>query len=164
MDRFPITAEGYNRLRAELQRLEQEERPQVIEAISEARAHGDISENAEFEAAKEKQALLEGKINDLHNKLSECEVVEIPNGSAERVIFGTTVDMENLDTGEEVQYRLVGPYEADLAEGTISVTSPIGRALIGKEAGDEIKVQTPSGMKNFEIIDIYYAAGSENAG
>ena len=163
MDRFPITAEGYNRLRAELQRLEQEERPQVIEAISEARAHGDISENAEFEAAKEKQALLEGKINDLHNKLSECEVVEVPNGSAERVIFGTTVDMENLDTGEEVQYRLVGPYEADLAEGTISVTSPIGRALIGKEVGDEIKVQTPSGMKNFEIIDIYYAAGSENA-
>lgn len=161
MDRFPITREGYNRLRAELQRLEQEERPQVIEAIVEARGHGDISENAEFEAAKEKQALVEGKINDLHNKLGQCEVVEVPKGSVERVIFGTTVDMENLDTGEEVQYRLVGPYEADLAQGTISVTSPIGRALIGKEAGDEIKVRTPGGMKNFEIIDIYDAAGSE---
>jgi transcription elongation factor GreA len=153
MDRFPITREGYNRLRAELQRLEQEERPQVIEAIAEARSHGDISENAEFEAAKEKQGLVD--------KLGQCEVVEVPKGSVERVIFGTTVDMENLDTGEEVQYRLVGPYEADLAQGTISVTSPIGQALIGKEAGDEIKVRTPGGMKNFEIIDIYDAAGSE---
>ena len=164
MDRLPITREGYNRLRAELQRLEQEERPQVIEAIVEARGHGDISENAEVEAAKEKQALVEGKINDLHDKLGKCEVVEVTERTVDRVIFGTTVDIEDLDTGEEVQYRLVGPYEADLAEGTISVTSPIGRALIGKEAGDEIKVQTPSGMKNFEIIDIYYAAGSENAG
>ncbi len=160
MDRFPITREGYNRLRAELQRLEQEERPQVIEAIVEARSHGDISENAEYEAAKEKQALVEGKINDLHHKLSQCEVVEIQRGTVERVIFGTTVDIENLDTGEEVRYRLVGPYEADLAQGTISVVSPMGRALIGKEAGDEVKVRTPGGVKNFEIIDIYYAAGS----
>jgi transcription elongation factor GreA len=160
MDRFPITREGYNRLRAELQRLEQEERPQVIEAIVEARSHGDISENAEYEAAKEKQALVEGKINDLHHKLSQCEVVEIQRGTVKRVIFGTTVDIENLDTGEEVRYRLVGPYEADLAQGTISVVSPMGRALIGKEAGDEVKVRTPGGVKNFEIIDIYYAAGS----
>ena len=160
MDRFPITREGYNRLRAELQRMEQEERPQVIEAIVEARSHGDISENAEYEAAKEKQALVEGKINDLHHKLSQCEVVEIQRGAVERVIFGTTVDIENLDTGEEVRYRLVGPYEADLAQGTISVVSPMGRALIGKEAGDEVKVRTPGGVKNFEIIDIYYAAGS----
>ncbi len=160
MDRFPITREGYNRLRAELQRLEQEERPQVIEAIVEARSHGDISENAEYEAAKEKQALVEGKINDLHHKLSQCEVVEIQGGAVERVIFGTTVDIEDLDTGKEVRYRLVGPYEADLAQGTISVVSPMGRALIGKEAGDEVKVRTPGGVKNFEIIDIYYAAGS----
>lgn len=163
MDRLPITREGYNRLRAELQRLEQEERPQVIEAIAEARGHGDISENAEFEAAKEKQALVEGKINDLHEKLSKCEVVEVTERTAERVIFGTTVDIEDLDTGEEVQYRLVGPYEADLAQGTISVISPIGRALIGKEAGDEVQVRTPGGVKNFEIIDIYYAAGSEHS-
>jgi transcription elongation factor GreA len=146
-----------------LQRLEQEERPQVIEAIAEARGHGDISENAEFEAAKEKQALVEGKINDLHDKLSKCEVVEVTERTVERVIFGTTVDIEDLDTGEEVQYRLVGPYEADLAQGTISVISPIGRALIGKEAGDEVQVRTPGGVKNFEIIDIYYAAGSEHS-
>jgi transcription elongation factor GreA len=160
MNRFPITREGYDRLRAELQRLEQKERPKVIQAISEAREHGDISENAEYEAAKEKQAMLEGKINDLHNKLSQCEIVEVAQDSAERVIFGSTVELEDLDTGEEVQYRLVGPYEADLAQGTISVTSPIGRALIGKEPGDDVKVKTPGGVKNLEILDIRYAARS----
>lgn len=160
MNRLPITREGYDRLRAELQRLEQKERPKVIQAISEAREHGDISENAEYEAAKEKQAMLEGKINDLHHKLSQCEIVEVAQGSDERVTFGSTVELEDLDTGEEVQYRLVGPYEADLAQGTISVTSPIGRALIGKETGDDVKVQTPGGMKNLEILDIRYAAKS----
>ena len=160
MERFPITREGFNRLRAELQVLEQEERPRVIQAISEARDHGDISENAEFEAAKERQAMVEGKINDLHLKLSQCEVVEVEALSTERVIFGTTVDLEDLDTGEEVSYRLVGPFEADLAQGTISVTSPIGRALIGKEPGDDIKVHTPGGTKNLEIIDVRYATES----
>ncbi|MCG6917742.1 MAG: transcription elongation factor GreA [Deltaproteobacteria bacterium] len=160
MNRLPITREGYNRLRAELQRLEQKERPKVIQAISEAREHGDITENAEYEAAKEKQAMLEGKINDLHHKLSQCEIVEVSQGSADRVTFGSTVDLEDLDTGEEVQYRLVGPYEADLAQGTISVTSPIGRALIGKETGDDVKVQTPGGMKNLEILNVRYAAKS----
>jgi transcription elongation factor GreA len=160
MDRFPITREGYNRLRTELQRLEKEERPQVIQAIAEAREHGDISENAEFEAAKERQALVEGKINDLHSKLGECEIVEVSEGSVGRVTFGSTVDLEDLDTGEEVRYRLVGPYEADLAQGTISVTAPIGRALIGKELGDEVKVLTPGGVKNFEILDIHYAEQS----
>ncbi len=160
MNRLPITREGYDRLRAELKRLEQKERPKVIQAISEAREHGDITENAEYEAAKEKQAMLEGKINDLHYKLSQCEIVEVAQGSAERVTFGTTVELEDLDTGEEVQYRLVGPYEADLAQGTISVTSPIGKALIGKEPGDDVKVQTPGGIKNLEILDIRYAARS----
>jgi transcription elongation factor GreA len=160
MDRFPITRDGYNRLRTELQRLEKEERPQVIQAIAEAREHGDISENAEFEAAKERQALVEGKINDLHSKLGECEIVEMSEGSVDRVTFGSTVDLEDLDTGEKVRYRLVGPYEADLAQGTISVTSPIGRALIGKEAGDDVRVQTPGGVKNLEILDIHYAAQS----
>jgi transcription elongation factor GreA len=160
MNRLPITREGYDRLRAELQRLEQKERPKVIQAISEAREHGDITENAEYEAAKEKQAMLEGKINDLHNKLSQCEIVEVEKGSTGRVTFGITVELEDLDTGEEMRYRLVGPYEADLAQGTISVTSPIGRALIGKEPGDEVEVQTPGGVKNLEILDIHYAAKS----
>ena len=160
MDRFPITREGYHRLRTELQRLEKEERPQVIQAIAEAREHGDISENAEFEAAKERQALVEGKINDLHLKLGQCEVVEVEKDSSDRVIFGSTVDLEDLDSGEEVRYRLVGPYEADLAQGTISVTSPIGRALIGKEPGDDVQVRTPGGTKNLEIIDVHYATKS----
>ena len=160
MNRFPITREGYNRLRAELQRLEQKERPKVIQAISEAREHGDITENAEYEAAKEKQAMLEGRINDLHHKLGQCEIVEVARDPAERVTFGSTVELEDLDTGEEMQYRLVGPYEADLSQGTISVTSPIGRALIGKEPGDEVEVQTPGGVKKLEILDIHYAAKS----
>jgi transcription elongation factor GreA len=160
MNRLPITREGYDRLRTELQRLEQKERPRVIQAISEAREHGDITENAEYEAAKEKQAMLEGMINDLHNKLSQCEIVEVEKGSTGRVTFGITVELEDLNTGEEMQYRLVGPYEADLAQGTISVTSPIGRALIGKEPGDEVEVQTPGGVKNLEILDIHYAAKS----
>ena len=160
MNRLPITREGYDRLRAELQRLEQKERPKVIQAISEAREHGDISENAEYEAAKEKQAMLEGKINDLHHKLSQCEIVEAEKGAVERVTFGSTVELEDLNTGEEMQYRLVGPYEADLAQGTISVTSPIGRALIGKEPGDEVEVQTPGGVKKLEVLDIHHAAKS----
>ena len=160
MNRLPITREGYDRLRSELQRLEQKERPKVIQAISEAREHGDISENAEYEAAKEKQAMLEGKINDLHHKLSQCEIVEVAKDSAERVTFGSTVELEDLDTGKEMRYRLVGPYEADLAQGTISVTSPIGRALIGKEPGDEVEVKTPGGLKKLEILDIHYAAKS----
>jgi transcription elongation factor GreA len=157
MNRIPITREGYDRLWAEIQRLQQEERPRVIEAIAEARRHGDITENAEFEAAKERQALLEGKINDLYKKLSECEVVEPPKAPPERVVFGSTVALENQDTGEEVRYRLVGPFESDLASGTISVTSPIGRAIIGKEVGDEVQVRAPGGVKRFEIIDISYA-------
>ena len=156
MNRIPITREGYDRLWAEVQRLKQEERPRVIEAIAEARRHGDITENAEFEAAKERQALLEGKINDLYKKLSECEVVEPPKAPPERVVFGSTVALENQDTGEEVRYRLVGPFESDLASGTISVTSPIGRAVIGKEVGDEVQVRAPGGVKRFEVIDISY--------
>ena len=157
MNRIPITREGYDRLWAEVQRLKQEERPRVIEAIAEARRHGDITENAEFEAAKERQARLEGKINDLYKKLSECEVVEPPKAPPERVVFGSTVALENQDTGEEVRYRLVGPFESDLASGTISVTSPIGRAIIGKEVGDEVQVRAPGGVKRFEIIDVSYA-------
>jgi len=158
MNRIPITREGYDRLWAEIQRLQQEERPRVIEAIAEARRHGDITENAEFEAAKERQALLEGKINDLYKKVSECEVVDPPKAPPERVVFGSTVALENQDTGEQVRYRLVGPFESDLASGTISVTSPIGRAIIGKEVGDEVQVRAPGGMKRFEIIDISHAA------
>ncbi|MCK8602278.1 transcription elongation factor GreA [Desulfoferrobacter suflitae] len=154
MVRVPITKEGYERLKDELQRLKREERPMVIRAIEEARAHGDISENAEYEAAKDKQAMIEGKINDLLQKLGSSEVIERSENDNGRIVFGSTVKMEDLETGEIAAYRLVGPYEADVQTGTISVTSPLGKALIGKEEGEEVKVQTPKGVRNFEILQV----------
>lgn len=154
MVRVPITKEGYERLKDELQRLKREERPMVIRAIEEARAHGDISENAEYEAAKDKQAMIEGKINDLLQKLGSSEVIERSENDNGRIVFGSTVKMEDLETGEIAAYRLVGPYEADVQTGTISVTSPLGKALIGKEEGEEVKVQTPKGLRSFEILQV----------
>ncbi len=154
MQRTPITAEGYEKLKIELQRLQREERPAVIRAIEEARGHGDLSENAEYDAAKDKQSLIEGRIQDLTQKLSQCEVIEISGNSNDKAIFGAKVVMEDLHTGEVISYRLVGPYEADVQAGTISVTSPIGKALIGKTEGDEVRVQTPKGIKMLEILEI----------
>ena len=155
MVRVPITKQGYERLKDELQRLTKEERPAVIKAIEEARAHGDISENAEYEAAKEKQAMIEGKINDLLQKVGSSEVVEHSENDNGRIVFGSSVRMEDLETGEVASYRLVGPYEADVRTGTISVTSPLGKALITKEEGDEVNVQTPKGTRNFEILEVF---------
>jgi transcription elongation factor GreA len=155
MQRTPITKEGYERLKTELQRLQKVERPTVIRAIEEARAHGDISENAEYEAAKDKQGMIEGKISDLNYKIANSEIIE-PSKSDNngRAVFGSTVVMEDLETGEVVTYRLVGPYEADVQAGTISVTAPMGKALIGQEEGSEVRVQTPKGIRNFEITEI----------
>jgi transcription elongation factor GreA len=154
MQRVPITKAGYERLQAELKRLQKEERPRVIKAIEEARGHGDLSENAEYEAAKDKQAMIEGRINDLLQKLGECEIIDPSQQENGKVIFGSLVEMEDLKTEETISYRLVGPYEADVQAGTISVTSPLGKALIGKEEGDEVKVQTPKGVRNFEILQV----------
>jgi transcription elongation factor GreA len=154
MSRVPITRDGYEKLKIELQRLQKEERPMVIKAIEEARAHGDISENAEFEAAKEKQGLVEGRISDLTDRVANSEIIDLPEDVDGRVIFGCKVILEDLETGEVSSYRLVGPYEADVQAGTISITSPLGKALIGKEEGDEIKVQTPKGIRNIEIRTI----------
>ena len=154
MDRVPITKQGYDRLRAELQRLQKEERPAVITAIEEARGHGDISENAEYEAAKEKQGMIEGRINDLLQKIGCCEIIEGGNGHQDRIIFGSTVVIEDLESEEQITYRMVGPFEADIQSGTLSVASPLGKALIGRQEGDEIKVQTPKGLKEFEVVQI----------
>ena len=155
MERVPITQEGYERLKNELQRLQREERPAIIQAIEEARGHGDLSENAEYEAAKDKQALTEGKINDLIEKLSRCEVIHPSDNEGNgRAIFGSMVRTEDLNTGEVISYRLVGPYEADVQAGTISVTSPLGRALVGRGEGDEVKVQTPKGIRELEILEV----------
>jgi transcription elongation factor GreA len=154
MQRVPITKEGLERLKSELQRLQREERPANIKAIEEARAHGDISENAEFEAAKERQAHIEGRMQDLSQKIGHSEVVGPPEDGAERVLFGCTVVVEDMETNEVNTYKLVGPYEADVQDGTISVTSPLGKALIGKEEGEEVRVQTPKGIRNVEILEI----------
>ncbi len=156
MQRVPITRDGYERLKIELQRLQREERPAVIKAIEEARAHGDISENAEYEAAKEKQGLIETRINDLTQKLSFSEIIDPTDDDNGRITFGSTVVMEDLETGEVTSYQLVGPYEADVQAGTISVTSPLGKALIGKEEGEEVRVQTPKGIRNVEILEIQH--------
>jgi transcription elongation factor GreA len=154
MPRVPITKTGYEKLKSELVRLQKVERPSVIKAIEEARGHGDISENAEFEAAKEKQAIIEGKIQELNGKIRDSEIVDLPQDVDGKVIFGCKVIVEDLETGEVSSYRLVGPYEADVQAGTISITSPIGKALIGREEGDEVKVQAPKGVRNIEILEI----------
>ncbi len=154
MTMFPITREGYERLKKELERLQKEERPKVIKAIEEARAHGDLSENAEYEAAKEKQALIEAQIADLSDKLSKCQIIDTFEDTNGRVVFGCTVVIEDLDTGSVEQFSLVGPFEAQVEKGTISVLSPLGRALIGKEVGDEVKVQTPKGIRNLVILEV----------
>ena len=156
MQRAPITKEGYDRLKSELQRLQKEERPNIIKAIEEARGHGDLSENAEYDAAKDKQGLIEGRISDIIDKLGKCEIIDpsVEGDANGRAIFGRTVVMEDLETGEVTSYRLVGPYEADVQAGTISVTSPLGKALIGKEEGSEVSVQTPKGVRNFEILEV----------
>ena len=154
MDRTPITKEGLERLREELTRLERVERPTVIKAIAEARSHGDLSENAEYHAAKERQSFIEGRIAELHSKLATSEIIDCSNLPEDRIVFGTTVLLNDLKTEDEFKIRLVGPDESDADNGDISVLSPLGRALIGKEPGDEIQVRTPGGIRQLEIVDI----------
>jgi transcription elongation factor GreA len=145
---------GFNRLRQELENLERRERPDVIKAIEVAREHGDLSENAEYHAAKERQGFVEGRILELKDKLSRAEVIDCSEVNCSRAVFGTVVTMLDLDTDVEVTYQLLGPEESDVAKGVISIQSPLGKAIIGKEIGDEVKVVTPGGIREFEIMDI----------
>ncbi|MEW6185582.1 MAG: transcription elongation factor GreA [Thermodesulfobacteriota bacterium] len=154
MERTPITKEGLERLREELARLEKEERPAVIKAIAEARSHGDLSENAEYHAAKERQSFIEGRIGELHGKIAISEVIDCSKLPEDRIVFGTTVLLNDLKTEEEFKIRLVGPDESNADDGDISVLSPLGRALIGKEPGDEVQVRTPGGLRLLEVVDI----------
>ncbi len=154
MERVPITKTGYEALRKELELLKSVERPQNIRAIEEARAHGDLSENAEFDAAKDRQAFLEGRISELEYKLGNADVIDPDNLSKDRAVFGCTVILENVDTGEEVRYQLVGPDESNIKEGRISVSSPLGKAMLGKEPGQEIILQAPGGKRCYELVDI----------
>ena len=154
MKQVPITKQGYDRLKKELANLKAVERPANIKAIEEARAHGDLSENAEFDAAKERQAFLEGRIIDLEYKLGNADVIDPDTLSKDFARFGCTVLLENIDTGEEVKYQLVGPDESDINEGRISVASPLGQAIIGKQIGDEIIIIAPVGKRSYELIEI----------
>lgn len=154
MERIPITREGLDKLKAELGHIKRVERPQNIRAIEEARAHGDISENAEYHAAKERQSFLDGKIVELESVIGKAEVIDVDDSPMDRVVFGRTVLLCNLDTDEEISYQLLGPYESEPEKGKISVNSPLGRALIGGEVGDEVKVNAPGGIQEFEILEI----------
>ena len=154
MERIPFTKEGLEKVKAELAHIKKVERPDNIRAIEEARAHGDLSENAEYHAAKEKQSFLEGKINELETVIGQAEIIDFENGPTDRVVFGRTVLLYNLDTEEEVSYQLLGPYESDPDNGKISIKSPIGMALLGSEEGDEVKVKTPGGIQEFEVLEI----------
>jgi transcription elongation factor GreA len=154
MEKIPITRKGLDKLRQELSHLTNVERPKNIRAIEEALGHGDLSENAEYHAAKEKQSFIEGKINELKTVIGSSEVIEMDSSPADRVVFGRTVLLFNTQTEEEVSYQLLGPYESDPENGKISVTSPLGQALIGREEGDSVKVRTPKGVNQFEILEI----------
>lgn len=155
--KVPLTIAGADALKAELQRLKHKDRPDVIRAISEARAQGDLSENAEYDAAKEKQSFVEGRILDIEGKLSSAQIINIAMLEDDgRVVFGVTVDLEETESGEKVSYQIVGEDEADLKLGKVSFTSPIARALIGKSAGDIAEVRAPGGVKDYEIVDVRY--------
>ena len=154
MEKIPITKDGLDRLRQELNRLVNVERPKNIEAITEARGHGDINENAEFHAAKERQSFLQRKIDELKSVISNSEVIDAEETPSDLVTFGRTVLLYNVQTDEEVGYRLVGPYEADPKKGTISVKSPLGQALIGRQVHDAVQVKTPGGIQEYEILEI----------
>ncbi len=157
MSRVPMTANGAKRLREELQRLKSVERPRVIAAIAEARAHGDLKENAEYHAAKEQQGFIEGRIADLEDKLARAQVIDPKTLSANgRVVFGATVTLLNAATDEEVSYQIVGELEADIDRFLISVVSPVARALIGKQEGDVVEVRAPSGAVEYEILSVEY--------
>jgi len=157
MSKVPLTVAGAERLREELHRLKTVDRPNVIAAIAEARSHGDLSENAEYDAAKERQGFVEGRIQEVEGKLSNAQIIDPKLLDADgRCVFGATVDLEDQDTGNSVTYQIVGDDEADIKVGKVSVSSPMARALIGKYAGDIAQVQAPGGIREYEIIDIRY--------
>ena len=157
MQKIPLTVAGAEKLKAELQQLKSVARPEVIAAIAEARSHGDLSENAEYEAAKDKQGFIEGRIAELESKLSHAQIIDPKEIHAEgKIVFGATVTVSDLETDEEATYQIVGDDEADIKAGKISVNSPIARAMIGKEEGDVAEVQAPSGVREYDILSVQY--------
>jgi transcription elongation factor GreA len=157
MNKVPLTVNGAAKLRSELQELKGVQRPSIINAIAEARSHGDLSENAEYAAAKERQSFIEGRIAELEGKLANAQIINPALLEADgRCVFGATVDLEDMESGEVVTYQIVGEDEADIKEGKISISSPLARALIGKSAGDVAEVQAPGGLREYEILDVKY--------
>jgi len=155
MEKMPITKSGFENLKRELEHLKCVLIPANIRDIETARGHGDLSENAEYTAAKEKQSFLHGKLQELENNLALSDIIDLSTLSSDKVVFGATVIIEEIKSGTQTNYQLVGPFESNINANKISVTSPIGRALIGKSIGDEVKVQTPGGIRNFEVVDIF---------
>jgi transcription elongation factor GreA len=162
--RMPITKVGLARLKGELKRLKYAERPKIVKEIAEARSHGDLSENAEYHAAKEKQSHLEGRILQVEDWIARAEVIDVSRLSGERVVFGATVTLSDGDSGDEVRYQVVGELEADLKLGRISVTSPIARAIIGRSEGDVVKVRTPGGEREYEVVTVEFVEEELPAG
>jgi len=157
MSKVPITVRGAEKLKNELQKLKSEDRPRVIEAIADARAHGDLKENAEYHAAREQQGFIEGRIKDIEGKLSNATIIDVTTlPQSGKVVFGVTVDVADEETGDELTYQIVGDDEADIKNNMISISSPIARALIGKEEGDVAEVNTPGGIRELEIIEVKY--------
>jgi transcription elongation factor GreA len=154
LDRTPITKKGHEVLKKELNNLKKVERPQNIKAIEEARAHGDLSENAEFDAAKDRQGFIEGRIGELTFKLANADIIDTDKLPRDRAVFGSKVVVENIDTGEDIEYQLVGPEESNIEKGRISVSSPLGKEIIGKKPGDEFALQVPGGRRNYELVEI----------
>jgi transcription elongation factor GreA len=154
--RVPMTQQGYQRLMEELKRLKAVERPKNVREIEEARGHGDLSENAEFHAAKERQSMLDVQIREIEDKLARSQVIEISKLSGDKVVFGATVTLSDDDSGDKVMYQIVGDHEAEPKNGKISISSPIARALIGKTEGDEVQVRTPTGVRNFSVLSLEF--------
>jgi transcription elongation factor GreA len=157
MSKVPMTGEGYNRLQDELKRLKSIDRPAIIKAIAEARTHGDLSENAEYHAARERQSFIEGRVMELEDKISRAEVIDVSKLSGSLVKFGATVTLADEETDEEQTFRIVGEDEADIKQGRLSVTSPLARALIGKAKGDSVEVSTPRGAKSYELVTVAFS-------
>ncbi len=156
MDKVPMTSRGFSQLQVELKQLKTNERPAIISAIAEARAHGDLSENAEYHAAKEKQSFIEGRVREIEDKVSRAQVIDIMELTGNDIKFGATVLLTDEDTDEETTFKIVGVDESDVTEGLLSVTSPLARALIGKNEGDSVDVATPSGGKSYEVVSVRY--------
>ena len=156
MNKIPMTEEGYKQLQEELKKLTSEDRPNIIAAIAEARGHGDLSENAEYQYAKEQQSLIEGRIVDLESSISRAEVIDIKNISGEDIKFGATVEIEDDDTGKQQTYQIVGEYESDIENKKLSINSPLARGLIGKLKDDNVEINSPKGVKSYTIISVKY--------